>query len=57
MDSKDLRKLFRAATGGRHGGDKDEYRRYGEANLGNASTGAGTLIGPTVATPAARAAA
>ena len=28
MDLKDLRKLFRAATGGRHGG-KDEYRHYG----------------------------
>ena len=29
MDLKDLRKLFRAATGGRHGGGKDEYRYHG----------------------------
>lgn len=28
MDLKDLRELFRAATGGRHGG-RDEYRRHG----------------------------
>lgn len=29
MDLKDLRKLFRAAIGGRHGGDKDGYRYRG----------------------------